>query len=143
MLRQWLQKFWPSKKNDVSSVKILIIEDNLVDARMIKKAVDLCGFSALIAYDGKNGIAMAQAHKPDLIILDYRLPDMNGGEVLEALRSTKETSTETVMVLTVFDTSEVVIDSFIHGADQYFTKPISVASLAKQIKAMLRQPHED
>jgi CheY-like chemotaxis protein len=141
MFKQWLEKLLVSKKQEPPVIKILIIEDSVVDAKMIKKAVDLCGCIPLVAYDGRTGIDMARAHKPDLIILDYHLPDTNGGKVLEELRSTRETSLETVMVLTVLNQPGVILDSFTHGADQYFTKPISVSLLAKQIQVMLRHPH--
>ena len=86
MLREWFQSFWQPKKAEPSPIKVLIIEDSRVDAEMIKKAVAVCGFNSLVAYDGKTGIEMAREHKPDLIILDYHLPDTNGGQVLEKLR---------------------------------------------------------
>ena len=140
MFREWLKRVWPSKKTGSSLIKILVIEDSPVDAAMVKKAVDVCGFSSLVACDGKTGIEMARTHKPDLVILDYNLPDINGGKVLHELRALKETSSETVVVLTVLKSSDVIYDSFMSGADQYFTKPISVSLLAKQIKKMLPRP---
>ena len=143
MLSLWLRKLWPFNNKKVPSIKVLIIEDSPVDAKMIKKAVDACGLSSLVAYDGKTGIEMARTYKPDLVILDYHLPDINGGQVLEELRLNKETASETVMVLTVLNQPGVILDSFMHGADQYFTKPVSVSLLAKQIQVMLRHPHED
>ncbi|MBF0504323.1 MAG: response regulator [Candidatus Omnitrophica bacterium] len=142
MIKTWLRKLWPLKSSHAAVIKILIIEDSPVDANMIKKAVDICGFVALVAHDGRTGIEMARKHKPNLIILDYHLPDINGGQVLEELRASKETSSETVMVLTILNNPEVVLDSFMRGADQYFTKPISVSLLSKQIQVMLRHPHE-
>jgi len=142
MLREWFQSFWQSKKREPSLVKVLIIEDNRVDAKIIEKAVDVCGFNSLVAYDGRTGFEMAQKHKPDLVVLDYHLPDTNGGQVLEKLRTTKETSSETVMVLSAFSQPGVILDSFAHGADQYFTKPISISLLAKEIRLMLHYPHQ-
>ncbi|MEI7999193.1 MAG: response regulator [Candidatus Omnitrophota bacterium] len=143
MFKQWFQKKEQSNINPVSSIKILIIEDSQVDAQMIKKAVEVCGFNSLVAYDGRTGVAMAKEHKPDLIILDYHLPDINGTQVLKELRGCKETALETVMILTVINGPEAVIDTFIQGADQFFKKPISVPFLAKQIQVMLRHPHKD
>jgi len=143
MFKEWLLKLWPSPKNETSSIKILIIEDNRVDAEMIKKAVKVCGFNSLIARDGKTGFEMAQKHSPHLIILDYHLPDTNGGQVLKKLRSKKETSSQTVMVLSALNLPGIIMDSFTNGADQYFTKPISVSLLAQQIQTMLRYPHKD
>ena len=142
MFKQWLQKLRQPKKVSNPSIKVLIIEDSRIDAEMIKKAVDVCGFTSLVAYDGKTGVEMATVNKPNLIILDYHLPDTNGGQVLKELRSNKETSSEAVMVLSILDQPGVVVDSFTQGADQYFTKPISTSLLAEQIQAMIRHPHE-
>ena len=142
MLREWFQSFWQPKKAEPSPIKVLIIEDSRVDAEMIKKAVAVCGFNSLVAYDGKTGIEMAREHQPNLIILDYHLPDTNGGKVLEVLRSGAETSAESVMVLTVLNQLGIVLDSFANGADQYFTKPISISLLAKEIQLMLHHPHQ-
>jgi two-component system KDP operon response regulator KdpE len=142
VFKQWLQKLRQPKKVSNPSIKVLIIEDSRVDAEMIKKAVDVCGFTSLVAYDGKTGVEMATVNKPNLIILDYHLPDTNGGQVLKELRSNKETSSEAVMVLSILDQPGVVVDSFTQGADQYFTKPISTSLLAEQIQAMIRHPHE-
>ena len=143
MFKRWWRKWWPFKNYGVPVIKVLIIEDNHVDARLIKQAVESCGLRSLVAYDGRTGIDLAQVHKPDLVILDYHLPDINGGQVLEELRKGQGTSAETVMVLTVLNQPGVILDSFMHGADQYFRKPISVSLLAKQIQVMLRHPHED
>jgi len=143
MFIKWLKEMWRVKDGDDSSIKVLIIEDNLVDVKMAKKAVSVCGFSSLVAYDGRSGIEMAKKHNPSLIILDYGLPDINGGQVLKELRKIKETSSEVVMVLTILNTSGVVVDSFLQGADQYFTKSISISLLARQIKFMVGQVHEN
>jgi len=138
MFKYWWQKLTNTRKID-PSVKILIIEDNHVDAKMFEKAVDICGFTSLVAYDGHSGIDLAQNHMPRLIILDYQLPDMNGAQVLKMLRSKKETATEPVMVLSVLDNSDVIINSFENGADQYFKKPIDLKTLVKQIDLMVHK----
>jgi len=143
MFKQWLQKIGLLKKIDPSTIKILIVEDTPVDAKLIKQAVDACGFTSLVATDGRTGVAMAQQHKPNLIILDYHLPDINGGQVLKELRSHQETSLNTVMVLTILDKPGVVKDSFDQGADRYAVKPINVAVLTKQIRFLLEHPHQD
>ena len=59
MLMQWLKKLWEPKSTSISSVKVLIIEDSRLDAEMIKKAVDVCGYNSLLARDGKTGLEMA------------------------------------------------------------------------------------
>ena len=143
MLKQWLQNLSQAKKREPSLINVLIIEDNRVDAKMIEKAVDLCGYNSLVAYDGKTGIEMAINHKPNLIILDYHLPDTNGGKVLEKLRSNIKTSLDTVMVLSALSQPGIIMDAFSNGADQYFTKPISVSLLSKEIQNLIQHPHSD
>lgn len=123
------------------SIKVLIIEDNHVDARMFEKAVDICGFISLVAYDGRSEIEMAQNHAPRLIILDYQLPDMNGAEVLKGLRCKTETAEEQVIVISVLESSDVIINSFENGADQYFKKPIDLKTLVRQITLMVHKAH--
>jgi DNA-binding response OmpR family regulator len=143
MFEQWLQKIGLLKKKDTPSIKILIVEDNPVDAKLMQEAVAVCGCTSFVASDGKTGVEMAQRHKPNLIILDYHLPDINGGQVLKELRSNKETSSDTVMVLTILDKPGVIKDSFEQGADRYSVKPINVTVLAKQIQFLLEHPHKD
>jgi len=140
MFKYWWQKMANTRKID-PSVKVLIIEDNQVDARMFEKAVHICGFTSLIAWDGQSGIEMAQNHTPRLIILDYQLPDMNGDQVLKWLRCKKETAKEAVMVLSILDNSDVIIKSFENGADQYFKKPIDLKTLVRQITLMVDKAH--
>ena len=136
MFKYWWQKITNTRKID-PSVKVLIIEDNHVDARMFEKAVNICGFTSLVAWDGRSGIEMARNYSPRLIILDYQLPDMNGADVLRGLRCKKETAAESVMVLSILDSSEVIIKSFENGADQYFKKPIDLKTLVGQINTMV------
>jgi DNA-binding response OmpR family regulator len=140
MFKYWWQKITNTREID-PSVKVLIIEDNHVDARMFERAVDICGFTSLVAYDGRSGIEMAQNYAPRLIILDYQLPDMNGVQVLKGLRCKKETAKEPVMVLSVLDNSDVIINSFENGADQYFKKPIDLKTLVRQITLMIDKTH--
>jgi PleD family two-component response regulator len=80
----------------IPSIKVLIIEDNHVDARMFEKAVDICGFTSLVAY-GMVGLESKwpENHAPRLIILDYQLPDMNGADVLKGLRCKNRDSRRT------------------------------------------------
>ena len=141
MFKHWLQMMTNSRKID-PSVKVLIIEDSPIDSKMIQRAVSICGFGSLVAYDGRSGIEMAIAHNPKLIILDYGLPDLDGAEVLKQLRSKKETFLEPVLVLTVLDSSEVILNSFGNGADQYFKKTISINELVNHINLMVCEKHQ-
>lgn len=138
MFTYWWQKITKTRKIDLSTI-VLIIEDNPVDVKLFEKAVDICGFVSLVAMTGALGIKIAQENRPNLIILDYRLPDMTGADVLKALRHRREP----VMVLSIVDSGEAVIRSFEEGADQYFAKPLDTSTLVKQIKLMIKSHYLD
>lgn len=141
MLKCLLMKAGIIKKPGQPSIKILIIEDSPVDSKIIKQTVEICGYTALVAFDGKTGIALAKKHKPDLIVLDYYLPDQTGGDVLKTLRLTESTSLIRVLMLTVSHESHVIVESFSRDLDQYSFKPVVMDELAEQIQLVLRTPH--
>ena len=129
------------KKPGLPELKVLIIEDNPVDSKMIRQTVDICGYTPLVAYDGKTGLAMAKAHKPALIVLDYYLPDQDGGSILKALRADPKTARLKVLMLTVSDQSSVIVEAFgdEEEVDEYYHKPISMTRLAESILELVEE----
>ena len=118
-------------------MRILVVEDDKGTARFIKKGLSEEGFMADAISGGEEGLFMATTEIYDLIILDVMLPEINGFEVLRAIRQ-KGVSTP-VLFLTAKDEKEDIIHGLDLGADDYLVKPFAFAELLARIRAVLRR----
>jgi len=118
-------------------MRILVVEDDKGTARFIKKGLSEEGFMADAVSGGEEGLFMATTEIYDLIILDVMLPEINGFEVLRAIRQ-KGVSTP-VLFLTAKDEKEDIIHGLDLGADDYLVKPFAFAELLARIRAVLRR----
>ena len=114
----------------------LIIDDEIQIRRLLKLALESKGYTVREAENGTLGLQGAVFHKPDVIILDLGLPDMDGVEVLKRLR---EWSPVPVLILSVRDQEAVKLAAFDAGADDYVTKPFSTAELLARLTAIQRR----
>ena len=136
MLREILSIFKPSK-NLQKHVKILVIEDTEVDQRLACAAIEKGGYTALKAGDGKSGFEIAKEQKPQLIILDYNLPDIQGPELCKLFKAHLDTQDIPVLYLTSVTGPGEVLNCFEQG-ENYLAKPISTKLLIKQIHIILK-----
>ncbi len=119
--------------------KILIVEDERDILQLVRMYLEKEGFRALTASTGSEGLRLAKTEKPDLLILDLMLPEMDGLEVCKRLRSAPETAMLPIIMLTAkAEESDTVIGLEL-GADDYVTKPFSMRELLARIKAVLRR----
>jgi two-component system, OmpR family, KDP operon response regulator KdpE len=118
----------------------LIIDDEIQIRRLLRMALESKGYTVREAENGTLGLQEAVFHKPDVIILDLGLPDMDGAEVLKRLR---EWSTTPVLILSVRDQESVKLAAFEAGADDYVTKPFSTAELLARLTAIQRRQGAD
>jgi two-component system KDP operon response regulator KdpE len=116
-------------------VKVLVIDDEIQIRRFLRITLEAQGFSLYEAAAGKEGSVLAAMHRPDLIILDLGLPDLEGLTVLQQLREWSQTP---VIVLSVRKSEEDKIALLDAGADDYLTKPFSAGELIARIKVALR-----
>jgi heavy metal response regulator len=124
----------------MSPVRILIVEDEKKVASFIKKGLEEEGYAADVATDGEEGLALGLTRVHDLIILDIRLPKMDGLHVLQALRHDRVTAP--VLLLTVRATVEDKVLGLDAGADDYLTKPFAFQELVARVRALLRRRTE-
>ena len=124
----------------MSSVRILVVEDEKKVASFIKKGLEEEGYAVDVAADGEEGLAMALTRVHDLIILDIRLPRMDGLRVLRAIR--QDGLTAPVLLLTVRATIEDKVLGLDAGADDYLTKPFAFQELVARVRALLRRRME-
>ena len=114
----------------------LIIDDEIQIRRLLRMALESKGYTVRDAENGQMGLQEAVFHKPDVILLDLGLPDMDGVEVLKRLR---EWSSVPVLILSVRDQEAVKLAAFDVGADDYVSKPFSTAELMARLAAIQRR----
>jgi DNA-binding response OmpR family regulator len=117
-------------------MKTLIIEDDRVLADVLAFALHREGFQVVQAYDGLSGLQSWAQEKPDLILLDVNLPDLDGFAVCQRIR--RETDTP-IIFLSVRDDEADIVYGLELGADGYLTKPCSPRQLLALMRAVLRR----
>ncbi len=122
--------------------KILVVEDNELLRENIVEILEFEGFKVSEAQDGKHGVTVALDVKPDLIISDVNMPDMDGFEMLEQLRTHEETKITPFIFLTVKNTMRDLRDGMNLGADDYITKPFDMEDLISAVKKRLTMRKE-
>jgi DNA-binding response OmpR family regulator len=123
------------------SATILIVEDEYAVARGVQYALQQEGYDVTVAHSGTEGLAFATQQAPDLVILDVRLPGMDGLEILRRLRSAG--SKAPVLMLTARDDEVDKVIGLELGADDYMTKPFGLRELMSRIRALLRRAYGD
>nr|WP_106780378.1 response regulator transcription factor [Lysinibacillus timonensis] len=116
---------------------ILVVEDEVSIATLLKYNLEKAGYQVLLAHDGKEGLDIAIEKSPDLILLDLMLPTMDGMEVCKELRSQKKNIP--IIMLTARDDEFDKVLGLELGADDYMTKPFSPREVSARVKAVLRR----
>jgi two-component system response regulator MprA len=115
---------------------VLVVEDDRRIAAFLDRALSHTGYNVQVAREGAGGLALAAAHRPDLVILDLMLPDVDGIEVARQLRSR---SNVPILVLTARGSVADRVDGLDAGADDYLVKPFSLDELLARVRALLRR----
>lgn len=118
-------------------MRILVVEDEKKVASFIKKGLEEEHYAVDIAYDGEEGLSLAQINEYDLILLDIMLPKLDGMEVLTRIRGNG--SSVPILILTAKDSVEDIVTGLDTGSDDYLTKPFSFAELVARVRALLRR----
>lgn len=108
--------------NNQTNTKVLIIDDDRTLCEMYNERLKAEGFQVKIAFDGKEGLSKAVGFRPDVILLDLKMPKMSGFEVLEKLKSKPETKNIPVIVLTALIQEENKTKALQIGASDYIIK---------------------
>ncbi len=120
---------------------ILVVEDEHAVARGLQYALEQEGYEVTLARSGEEGLEVATTSAPDLVLLDVRLPGMDGFEVLRRLRAAGTKSP--VLMLTARDEEVDKVIGLELGADDYLTKPFGLRELLSRVKALLRRAYGD
>jgi two-component system alkaline phosphatase synthesis response regulator PhoP len=119
-----------------SMTTVLVVEDEPKIARLARDYLEHAGFRVVTAADGRAALQSAGRDRPDLIVLDLRLPDMDG---LDVTRTLRKTSTVPIIMLTARDDESDKLVGLEVGADDYMTKPFSPKELVARVRAVLRR----
>ncbi len=117
-------------------LRVLIVDDEPQIRKLLKVSLGAHGYDIHEAVSGKEALTQAASVKPDLVILDLGLPDIDGKEVVNRLR---EWSDVPILILTARDQEKEKIDALDAGADDYITKPFSIGELLARIRVSVRR----
>lgn len=119
--------------------KILIVDDEPAQQQLLKYNIEKAGYDTLLADNGKDAIAIIEEVVPDLVVLDWMIPEASGIDVCHQLRSRSETRLLPVLMVSARGEEGDRALGLDSGADDYLTKPFSPRELVSRIKALLRR----
>jgi two-component system cell cycle response regulator DivK len=114
---------------------VLIVDDNEKNVKLARDVLRFAGFRTLEARSGGEGVSLAAEHLPDVILMDIRLPDMDGTAALRQLKEQERTAQIPVVAVTSFAMKGDREQFLAEGFDGYLEKPISVRELGEQVRS--------
>lgn len=115
---------------------VLVVDDDRKLLDMLRRTLAYEGYQVVTATDGRDALAQAQAQRPDVVVLDWLMPELDGIEVAKRLREAEDTP---ILMLTARDAVEDRVEGLDSGADDYLVKPFAPAELLARIRALLRR----
>ena len=119
-----------------NQVRVLVVDDEPRYVQVAKVNLQIRGYQVLTAHDGQAALSLAVSQEPDLILLDVRMPGLDGYQVCERIR---EFSTVPIIMLTAMAEDADKVRGLDAGADDYLTKPFSIPELLARVRAVLRR----
>lgn len=119
--------------------KVLVIDDNPTIVELIKYAVNLQGaYQVIVAYDGEQGLQCVYSDNPDCVIIDVKMPRMDGYKLVRCLRGDDRTANIPLIILSAMTREEDQMTGLLSGVDEYLTKPFKPSALNAAIERVLR-----
>ncbi|PIS46916.1 MAG: DNA-binding response regulator [Elusimicrobia bacterium CG08_land_8_20_14_0_20_51_18] len=120
--------------------KILLVEDDRKMLDVMRRYLENCGFSVLFTDNGSEALMFVRDSKPDLVVADVGLPGLDGFAMCKAIKSSSESASMPVIIISGGKTGEAdIVEGYGKGADDYLTKPFAFSVLAAKINAVLRR----
>lgn len=119
---------------------ILVVDDEPKITQLARDYLEHAGFAVVTAFDGKTALSAVRAHKPDLVVLDLGLPELDGLDVTRALR--RDSAVPIIMLTARGDESDKLVGLEL-GADDYMVKPFSPKELVARVRAVLRRLEDE
>jgi DNA-binding response OmpR family regulator len=122
----------------MTTKKILLVDDSITVLLVEKKILSNNGFELITARDGQEAVTMAEAERPDLILLDLVMPKMNGFEACVELRHMESTCSIPIIMVTTRGEEQNIVTGYESGCNDYITKPINNVELLAKIRNLLQ-----
>jgi len=122
----------------MSKGHILVVEDNLDNYELVRTILEMVGYDTFLAINGRDGVNAARKQKPDLILMDMSLPEMDGWEATKLIRQNPETAHIPMIALTVHTLPVERKRALDAGIDAYLPKPYDAGQLIRVVEATLK-----
>ena len=133
-----MRKYYKGNNIMANIIRVLIVDDDPTLIEMYRARMTAEGFVVELAHDGQEALAKAIETNPSIILLDMRMPNVSGLEVLEILRTTKATQKTPIIVLTALGDDQLRKDAMVRGATDYMVKAETMpAQVVEKIHALL------
>jgi diguanylate cyclase (GGDEF)-like protein len=123
--------------------RILVVDDDPIVRELVSESLEAHGLDAICASEGEEGLKLARQEKPDLVLLDVRMPGMDGLEVCRQLRRGFRTCTIPIIILTSLSQTADKVEGMLVGADDYVTKPFDPQELIARVTTHLERSERD
>ncbi len=120
-------------------MRVLVVEDEPVNLKLLKEILQTEGFDVLYAEDGRQAVEVARAELPDLILMDIRMPGMDGFQAVKLLKSDDTTRNIPVVAVTAYAMKEDRERATEAGFDDYLTKPFRYEEVVEKVRRFLKE----
>jgi DNA-binding response OmpR family regulator len=143
MIYDALPQLEPTGSETDRRQSILIVDDDLSQVEALAHRLTRQGFETILAFDGAHGMAMARQRRPDLVLLDLRLPDIDGFEVCEQLVDSPDTCGIPIIIVSGMERPDIVRNSRAAGCEFFVRKPYDPNALLALIQHAIRRELDD
>ncbi len=135
--KEWFRRVRTnSQLPSAAMMRILVADDDERLAELVRKYLENAGFAVLVAHDGRTALDLARGRKPDLVVLDLQMPEVDGWDVCRILRAESDVP---IIMLTARATESDMLLGLDLGADDYITKPFSPKEVVARVRTVLRR----
>ena len=123
----------------MSTARILVVEDNPLNLKLVRDVLGAAGFDVVAATSGEEGLRLASSSPPDLVLMDLQLPGIDGVETMRRMRDAPQPVTAPIVAVTALAMAEDHANAARAGFDGYIEKPISVRALVGEVRRFLEE----